>query len=158
MQPRRFWGWALAPWLFATSLLAATPASKLVDTVKNTDKASTRALLLQHADVNVPDVDGSTALHWAARWDDLETATLLIKGGANVKAANRYQVTPLSLACTNGNAAMIELLLKAGADPNTVLPGGETVLMTAARTGKADAGSLTAALKLAIEMVTRGAG
>ncbi|MFN7925953.1 MAG: ankyrin repeat domain-containing protein [Bryobacteraceae bacterium] len=26
--------------------------------------------------------------------------------------------TPLSLACTNGNAAMIEMLLAAGADPN----------------------------------------
>jgi uncharacterized protein len=34
---------------------------------------------------------------------------------------------------------MIELLLKSGADPNTALPGGETPLMTAARTGKADA-------------------
>src|ERR1019366_5867217 len=76
---------------------------------------------------------------WAARWDDLETAQLLIRGGANVKAANRYNVTPLSLASTNGSAAMIELLLKAGADSNTALPGGETALMTAARTGKIDA-------------------
>jgi ankyrin repeat protein len=39
------------------------------------------------------------------------------------------------LACTNGNADMIELLLKSGADPNAPLPGGETPLMTAARTG-----------------------
>jgi ankyrin repeat protein len=31
---------------------------------------------------------------------------------------------------------MVELLLKAGADANTVLPGGESALMTAARTGK----------------------
>jgi uncharacterized protein len=31
---------------------------------------------------------------------------------------------------------MVELLLKAGADPNSAIPGGETALMTAARTGK----------------------
>ena len=68
-----------------------------------------------------------------------ETVELLIRAGANVKAANRYGVTPLWLACMNGNAAIIEMLLKAGADANTVLPEGETVLMTAARTGKVDA-------------------
>ena len=34
------------------------------------------------------------------------------RAGANVKAANRYGVTPLSLACTNGNAAIVELLLE----------------------------------------------
>jgi ankyrin repeat protein len=45
-------------------------------------------------------------------------------------------VTPLCLACTNGNAEVVRLLLKAGADPNTTLRGGETALMTAARTGK----------------------
>jgi ankyrin repeat protein len=34
---------------------------------------------------------------------------------------------------------MIELLLNAGADPNAALLEGETPLMTAARTGNADA-------------------
>src|SRR3989442_14297973 len=34
---------------------------------------------------------------------------------------------------------MIELLLKAGADPNAALPEGETALMTAARSGSVDA-------------------
>jgi hypothetical protein len=34
---------------------------------------------------------------------------------------------------------MMAALLKAGADANTAMPDGETVLMTAARTGKADA-------------------
>ena len=62
--------------------------------------------------MNAPQVDGMTALHWAAYHDDLEIAKLLVRAGANVKAANRYGVTPLSLACTNGNGAMVELLLE----------------------------------------------
>jgi ankyrin repeat protein len=77
-----------------------------------------------------------TALHWAAYRDDLKTARLLVEARADVRAANRYGVTPLSLACTSGGAPMVELLLGAGADPNTTLRGGETALMTAARTGK----------------------
>jgi uncharacterized protein len=83
--------------------------------------------------------DSSTSLHNAVYQDDLKQAEALLRAGANAKAATRYGVTPLSLACTNGNAAMIELLLKAGADANAALPGGETALMTAARTGNADA-------------------
>ena len=49
--------------------------------------------------------------------------------------ANRYGVTPLWLAAANGNAVLVEALLKAGADANTAMPQGETVLMTAARAG-----------------------
>jgi ankyrin repeat protein len=52
-----------------------------------------------------------------------------------VNAVNRYGVPPLSLAATNGNAAMLELLLKAGANPDATQSEGETALMTAARTG-----------------------
>ncbi len=86
--------------------------------------------------------DGTTALHWAARHDDLATAKSLIKAGADVKATNRYGVTPINLAAMNGSAAMIRLLLDAGVDPNSANPGGETALMTAARTGKVDAVTL----------------
>ena len=60
-------------------------------------------LLKQKSDPNAPQVDGTTALHWAAHHDDLEAARLLLKAGAKVSAANRYGVTPLSLACTNGS-------------------------------------------------------
>ena len=88
--------------------------------------------------MNGPDAEGMTALHWAAHWDDLETARLLLRAGANAKAANRYGVTPLHEAATVGNAAMVEALLKAGADPNAAFGDGETALMTAARTGSVD--------------------
>ncbi len=110
--------------------------AKLADAAERQDHASLKALLEQDINVNAPQVDGMTALHWAVYYDDLETTKQLVKAGANVKAENRYHVTPLSLACTNGSGEIVELLLGAGADANTELPGGETVLMTAARTGK----------------------
>jgi ankyrin repeat protein len=108
---------------------------RLVNAVKNGDKAGVSTLLQQKIDVNASEADGTTALHWAARADDLETADRLIKAGANPKIANRYGITPLYLASVNGSAPMIEKLLKAGADANEVTSEGETALMTAARTG-----------------------
>ena len=84
------------------------------------------------------DADGTTALHWAVRDNDIQKVQSLIRTGADVNSANRYGVTPLSLAATNGSAAVVQMLLKAGANPNSALPEGETVLMTAARAGNAD--------------------
>jgi ankyrin repeat protein len=119
----------------ATSLIAASSDALLADAAEKMDRAAIRTLLQKHANVNAPQVDGMTALHWAAYQDDLDTVELLLRAGAAPKATNRYGVTPLSLACTNGNAAIVRLLLRAGADPNAALPGGETPLMTASRVG-----------------------
>ena len=58
-------------------------------------------------------------------------ADILLRAGANPKAANREGFTPLWLASVNGDAAMVEALLEAGADPNETLPLGRTPLMTA---------------------------
>jgi ankyrin repeat protein len=115
--------------------LHARADAPLANAAEKADWSRVRELLKQRIDVNAPQVDGMTALLWAAYHDDQEIAELLMRAEANVKAANRYGVTPLSLACTNGNSAMVELFLNGGADPNASLPGGETPLMTAARTG-----------------------
>jgi ankyrin repeat protein len=117
-------------------LCGSNPSAALADAAEKQDWTRLAALLKQGAEVNVAQVDGMTALHWAVYHDDLATAKLLLKASAEAKAANRYGVTPLSLACAGGNGAMVELLLTAGADPNTTRRGGETALMTAARTGK----------------------
>ena len=62
----------------------------------------------------------------AVHHDDFDKVKSLIESGAAAGEANRYGVTPLSLACQNGNAGMVALLLKSGADPNAALPGNET--------------------------------
>ena len=83
----------------STSSGRAGSEALLADAAEKMDRATIRTLLQRRVDVNAPQVDGMTALHWATYQDDLETATLLVRAGANVKAANRYGVTPLSLAC-----------------------------------------------------------
>jgi ankyrin repeat protein len=126
--------------LATATLLASGTAAYLADAAERGDRAAVRELIAQgSAAVNAAQVDGMTALHWAAYNNDLEMAQLLIGAKANAEATNRYGVTPLSMAATNGNAAMIKALLDAGAKANTTRLGGETVLMTAARTGKVDA-------------------
>ncbi len=138
-------------------LLSVPPAGAddVADAAMNRDQEAVRSLLEQKAAetdlaierlrefldyVNAPQVDGTTALHWAVHHGDLETSELLIRAGANVSAANRAGVTPMRLATINGNAAMIGKLLEAGADPNAGLTqDGDTALMMAARTGDADA-------------------
>jgi ankyrin repeat protein len=116
----------------------AATASTLADAAEQRDWINVRTLLGTGVNVNESQVDGTTALHWAAHHDDAATVALLLRSGANVAAINRYGVPPLAQACTNGNAAIVKLLLQAGADANTTLKGGETVLMLAARSGNVD--------------------
>ena len=125
-------------WILSSAVGIA--ADTVSEAAMKGDIALVRSLLQQKADVNQSQSDGTTALHWAVRQDRLDMVNLLIEAGANVKAANRLGVTPLLLACINGNAAAIEALLKAGADANGVVSElGETPLMMAARTGNSDA-------------------
>ena len=134
--------------LLAVALLASaspevgqieTVSSLVADAVERQDAAAFRTLLRGGADVDRPQGDGATALHWAVYGDDLETTRALLAAGAATDIANDLGVTPLWLACNNGSAVLVGVLLHAGADPNAALPSGETPLMTAARTGNADA-------------------
>lgn len=138
MRTTRVAGWMVSL-LSAVSLGATSRDVPLVEAVKDANIAVVRALLTQGADVNVPQADGATALHWAAYQDDVDTADLLIRAGARVNAANELRVTPLWVASPNGSAALIATLLKAGADPNLAPPTGGAPLMRAARMGNTEA-------------------
>ena len=119
--------------------VAATNGAGLVEAARNQDHNTIRSLASQHTDVNARSDDGSTALLWAAHWNDLDAGDLLLHAGADANAANDLRMTPLSQACTNGSAAFVRLLLKSGANPNTAIATGETPLMTCARSGSVDA-------------------
>jgi len=125
--------------LCVAGLLLGAGRSDVADAVMKGDTAALRTLLAQRADVNSPQVDGATALHWAVYRDDLETADLLIRSGEEVNVANREGITPLAMASLYGNAPMIEKLLKAGADAKQRGRNGETMVMLAARNGNPEA-------------------
>jgi ankyrin repeat protein len=117
------------------STLSAQSDLRLVTALKNQNSAAARALIRQRADVNAADVDGSTALQWAAHWNDLDTVKALLAAGAKPNAANRYGVSPLHEAATIGSAPIINALLRAGAKADAAYGEGETALMLAARSG-----------------------
>jgi len=141
MNARRWNGSTVALLLLMVTGLGAAgaPASELADAARNRNPEAIRSLLGKRADVNAAQPDGTTALHWAAHWNDIDSVNLLLRAGANAKAVNRYGATPLSEAVTVGSVPVVQALLGAGADPKTLTTAdGETVLMTAARSGNAD--------------------
>jgi ankyrin repeat protein/dienelactone hydrolase len=117
-------------------LAVAASDTLLANAAEQREFDKLRHLIEHHVDVNETQADGMTALHWAVYHDAAIEAKLLVEAGAKVESKNRYGVTPLALACQNGNDELVELLLTKGADSNSSLPSGETALMTASRTGR----------------------
>ena len=128
--------WALC--LLAVFAGRAAADTRLAEAAAKRDVAAIKSLLAQKVDVNEPGVDGTPALHWSVRVDDLDLATLLLSAGADATLANRHGLTPLTIAATNGSPGMMRLLIDAGADPNAVDAANETMLMVAARVGVVD--------------------
>jgi len=138
MLKRSLLACSLVGLLSAATLHAA--GSEVADAAMKGNRDAVRALLQRKADVNAPQVDGTTALHWAVRADDLDLTDLLLRAGAKIGTANREGMTALQLAAINGSAPMLQKLIKAGADPDARLSShGDTALMMAARTGAPDA-------------------
>jgi ankyrin repeat protein len=136
--------------------LAYPAGSPVADAARLQDRAAIRTMLKQKGDVNAPQPDGATALHWATHWDDLETVELLLSAGATVNAKNDYGVTPLSLASENANLAVVQRLIKAGANVNAATSTGETPLMTAVRAGSVPV--ITALIKAGADVNAKGGG
>ena len=144
MQPARkasvsWWSVPLLLGLLSLLVQAAPSVAVVADAARADDLPAVHKLIKEHADVNTPANDGSTALLWAAYHSDVEMTKALLAAGATVDIANHYGVTPLLQACRNGNVPTMQALLDAGAEPTRWHAEGETPLMAAARTGNVDA-------------------
>ncbi len=131
---------ALWLWVLVHAAPKSDSRSTVVEAAMRGDRDTVRSLLKEGDDVNSAQPDGMTALHWAVQKNDVELAKLLLYGGANVRATTRIGgYTPLLIASKNGQTAMIETLLTAGADAKSATANGATALMLASQAGNADA-------------------
>ncbi len=101
-------------------------------------------LLLQegHANVNVANAYGNTALHEAARNGYTDLMHVLIEAKANVNARNHHNNTPLHFYCYGSPehhpVAGVKMLLKAGAEFDGRDDQGMTPLLVCCTSGRSD--------------------
>ena len=55
-------------------------------------------------------INDQTALHWAAYWGHLASATHLLEGGADLTLRNKYGKTALDDARSQGKSEVVALL------------------------------------------------
>src|SRR5215470_11777215 len=71
------------------TLVHAADTSPVADAAMAKDAATVKALIAKGADINTPQGDGMSALHWAAKNGDAPLAQMLLYAGANVRATTR---------------------------------------------------------------------
>ncbi|MBW8867131.1 MAG: ankyrin repeat domain-containing protein, partial [Acidobacteria bacterium] len=98
--------WAAAPVASSRDVPRAgaeTSATAAADAAMAGDAAALRSVVKGGGNVNAPQGDGMTALHWAAEHSDAAAVALLLKAGADPRATTRIgQHTPLHVAAKSG--------------------------------------------------------
>ncbi len=122
--------------------LPAPDGQELIRAVRSDDPAAVATLIRHGSDVNAPDANGATPLHWAVYQRDTALVKLLLAAGAKASTVNQFGSSPMQEAATTGNAPVIRLLLDAGANVESANAEGQTALMAVARTGNIEAAKL----------------
>lgn len=89
-------------------------------------------LLGSGAQGHLTDINGDTALHWAAYKGHAELIRLLIHSGMDLEKPDYFGSTPLHLACLSGNISCVRILCeksKIGLEPRD--KNGKTPLQLA---------------------------
>ncbi len=129
---RKFTGFLLAWFLSPVLIPAIASEAKIAAAARDGERSAAIALIRSGSeDANARLPDGTSALHWAVRSEDLELVSLLIHAKADVNAADPHGITPLAMACANANVAILRALIGAGANPDLADAAGTTPLMVA---------------------------
>jgi ankyrin repeat protein len=120
-------------------VLGMFPVSPTANAISFDDLATTGALLDAGADPNEADGDGVTLLCDAVIGNHIGAARLLIERGAKVNTVDRRGMTALLYAASAdfGDSAMVDLLLKMGADSTARTKEGLTAQDLARQYGHA---------------------
>src|SRR6476620_7518778 len=115
MTMKRLFGGGLVAAVAAAGLsIGVQAAESIADAAMRGDRADVLAMIKQGTDVNAPQGDGVTALHWAARHGDADLVTALVTAGANPRATTQFgSYTPLHLAAERGSVAITKALVAA---------------------------------------------
>lgn len=94
--------------------------------------------------IGLADRQGFTAMHFAAQQSQTEAVRALLNAGAPVDPQDRFGNTPLSRAVFNsrGHRWTVEVLMKAGADPDIANNAGVTPRDLAIRMGAEEVSAL----------------
>lgn len=92
--------------------------SPLFAAAKIGDTAKLKKLLSSGEDVNARDRERATPLIIAVQNNQPDAVQVLIDAKSELNTGNKYASTPVLIAAMFGHVAILEALLKAGADPN----------------------------------------
>jgi ankyrin repeat protein len=118
-------------------ICASGPQLDMCEAAAVGDTQRLRAILANRSLMVTRSNDGFTPLHFAAFFNHLEAAKLLLDAGAdaNAVADNPSRVQPLHSAAAARSADIARLLLEHGARSNAMQQGGWTALQSAAKHG-----------------------
>jgi len=112
--------------------VAMFDSNELVVAARRGNVAAIERLLADGARVNdgvpcakIGDMDGATALIWAARQGFFDSVELLLRADAEVNSRTRSGWTALYVAALNGHSEVVDRLLAQGADVEAALNVGD---------------------------------
>ena len=125
--------------------------SLLMLAIRQEHKDAVAGLLRAGADPNLKDKEGNNAMVWAAFANDEDYLRLLLENGGNpnarfgnLNARNSYGDSVLEIIIEGGSADAVQLVLSAGADPNTIDDGDQSMFFSV--TSRNDAAAKVALL------------